>query len=178
MAFVAGHATSISPLFRGIPFDDFDQQQASEDDRTCLIYHWSPARPEQFQVTDGKRYLLPSIEVSNTTIEDVLLRHVMGKNRHFAVYGGPSFFCSGAFFANHWSDYYKMIEGAVYCGYLIGPNNPQFDNFYQVRAGGYGPIAPGCECRAKAHGTVMPDSCIQVTLGPGGSIENATFVMI
>ena len=99
LALVAGNVTSITPLLRGTTFDDFDLQQASEDGRTGLMSHWSPANPGDFQVTDGERFLLPSVELSNATIEDVPLRHIRGQARHFAVYAGPTFFGSGLFFA-------------------------------------------------------------------------------
>jgi len=169
LALLAGNAKSIGPLFRGIPAyssRDFDLQQTSKNSRTSIIHHWSSANPGQLQLEDRKRCLLPSISLTDKTIEDVpLTSHVWGKDRSFYVYGGLAFFRSGDLFANHWRHHYQMIEGSVNYVYLIGPNNDQFENFCQVRAGGDGGIGPGCDYLAKAYVRVLPDACIQVILG-------------
>ena len=190
-----GDFTSIGPLFRRTPgkpdcvdeyaangFDrfgkgDFDVLQQTYEHRSSLMSHWTTVGPDHFQLTDKERYLIPCRDLTNETIESASILHV-GATRHEYVYFGPTFLGAGLFYANKRGEYYPIVEGAVFYVYLIGPNNPQFEHFYQTRAGKHGGIGMGCEYLAKTTGRVMPDACIQVTLGVGGSIKTGSLVLI
>ena len=176
-------------------FDRENYDELRDDAGVALLCHATSVNPANLQVLDDgagvhekKQALMPAVNLKEVTIEGYIAHlKALTKRESFTlskfVYKHPSFFGALEFVFRHWRDYYQMIPGFVLYVYIITNRNPVFPLFYQTRSNG-GIVTPGCELLCKYKPSVelpvLPDACIQVTIGSdmNDRLGSSEFILI